>query len=166
MPAERKDGRYISFRYEPSYLKDDPHLKTDFKRDLSSQFRKIYPGRRRITYSGINLDGGNLVFSPSKSKVIVSDRIVRENPGDTQADLRQKLERLLKARVILIPSLPSDLTGHADGMVRFVEEDTVIGNTTPYRGGLEQRIRAALAREGIRVIDFPYYASPKGSAAG
>lgn len=166
MPVKRKDGKYISFRYDPSYLKEYPHRKTDFKRDISRQFWIFYPEHDGVIYSDINLDGGNLVFSPSKNKAIVSDRIFAENSGYTRNALIHELEQLLEAQVILIPSLPSDMTGHADGMVRFVDEDTVIGNATPYQNGLEQRIKAALKQEGFRVIDFPYYASPKGSAAG
>lgn len=166
MPIERKDGKYISFRYEPSYLKGDPCRKTDFRRDISGQFWIFYPEHHWVTYSDINLDGGNLVFSPLKSKVIVSDRIFAENPGYTRYALLNKLEQLLEAQIILIPSLPSDMTGHADGMARFVDEDTVIGNATPYQNGLEQRVKAALKQRGLRVIDFPYYSSPGISAAG
>lgn len=160
MPVQIQDGSFVSFRYEPSYLKDEPELQTSFRNDLSLQFSFS------VTYSNINLDGGNIIFSPSKGKAIISDRIFRENPAYLPALLVRKLERLLQAQVIVIPSLSSDLTGHADGMVRFVDEHTVIGNSTLTKNGLEQRIRAVLINHGIDVVDFPYYSSPKGSAVG
>ncbi len=160
MPVKTRTGRYISFRYEPSYLKAHPQLQTDYRREVAEQFSFS------VTYSTINLDGGNVVFSLSKTKAILSDRVFAENPSYTKAALVRELERLLEAQVILIPSLKSDMTGHADGMVRFVDENTVIGNCVPAKNGLEQRIKAVLREHGIDTVDFPYYSSPKGSAAG
>lgn len=162
MPVQIRDGCFVSFRYEPSYLENEPELKTNFKNDLSSQFPFS------ITYSDINLDGGNVVISPSKEKAIISDRILKENPNYTQAELIKTLEQQLKAQVILIPSLKkkNDMTGHADGMVRFVNENTVIGNCVPSKKGLEQRIKTVLQDYGINVIDFPYFSSSNNSAIG
>ena len=58
------------------------------------------------------------------------------------------------------------MTGHADGMVRFVNENTVIGNCVPSKKGLEQRIKTVLQDYGINVIDFPYFSSSNNSAIG
>ena len=109
-----------------------------------------------------------MVFSPSKEKVIISERILTENPNYTQAELIKTLEQQLKAQIILIPAfkMRMDMTGHADGMVRFVDENTAIGNCVPSKNGLEQRIKAVLKGYKIDVTDFPYYSSPKNSAAG
>lgn len=162
MPVQIRDGCFVSFRYEPSYLENEPELKTNFKNDLSSQFPFS------VTYSDINLDGGNVVLSPSKEQAIISNRILTENLNYTQAELIKTLEQQLKAQVILIPSLKkkNDMTGHADGMVRFVNENTVIGNYVPSKKGLEQRIQSVLQGYGIDVIDFPYFSSSHDSAVG
>lgn len=162
MPVQIRDGSFVSFRYEPSYLENEPELRTNFKNDLSLQFS--FP----VTYSDINLDGGNVVLSPSKEQAIISNRILTENLNYTQAELIKTLEQQLKAQVILIPSLKkkNDMTGHADGMVRFVDENTVIGNCVPSKNGLEQRIKSALQKYGIGVIDFPYFSSSNDSAVG
>ena len=58
-------------------------------------------------------------FSPSKKRVIISNRVFLEKPDCDIAELVRELTRLLEAEVIIIPSLKSDMTGHADGMVRF-----------------------------------------------
>ena len=68
--------------------------------------------------------------------------------------------------VIIIPSLKSDMTGHSDGMIRFVDETTVVGNGLPFKNGLEQRIKRELKSRGMCVIDLPYYSSSCGSAVG
>ena len=161
MPVRTKSGKYISFRYEPSYLDNYPELKTDFRKDISVQL-----SLENIVYSDINLDGGNVVFSPSKTKAIISDRVFMENWNYSSAELVRELERLLEAQVIIIPSLRSDMTGHADGMVRFVDENTTIGNASHSLFGLEAHIKAALRNHGIEVYDFPYFDSKGDSAVG
>ena len=58
MPVKTKSGKYISFRYEPSYLKDYPELRTDFRKEIAPSL-----SLENLVYSDINLDGGNIVFS-------------------------------------------------------------------------------------------------------
>ena len=161
MPIKTKSGKYISFRYDPSYLADDLQLKTNFKTDIAPHF--ALP----VTYSNINLDGGNVVLSPPKTKVVITDRVFSENPEYDKNTLLLELENLLEAEIIIIiPSLESDMTGHADGVVRFVNENTVIGNASPYKNGYEQKVKRALKKHGISVIDFPYFDSKGLSAVG
>ena len=38
MPVKTKSSKYISFRYEPSYLAADLQLRTDFKADIAPHF--------------------------------------------------------------------------------------------------------------------------------
>ena len=161
MPIKTKSGKYISFRYEPSYLADDSQLRSNFKTDIAPHF--TLP----VTYSNINLDGGNVVFSPSKVKAVITDRVFSENPEHDKNTLLSELENLLEAEIIIIiPSLESDMTGHADGVVRFVNENTVIGNASPYKTGYEQKVKRALKKHGISVVDFPYFDSAGISAVG
>ena len=161
MPVKTKSGKYVSFRYEPSYLAGDPQLRTNFKTDIAPSFKVD-----NLVYTDINLDGGNVVFSPSKEKVIISDRVYSENPSWHKAELTAKLAKLLEASVLIIPSLKSDMTGHADGMVRLVGENTAIVNAplSPY--GFEAKVKKSLQNYGFNVIDFPYFYSKGDSAVG
>lgn len=161
MPTKTKSGKYVSFRYEPSYLKDYLELRTDFHKEIAPLL-----SLENLVYSDINLDDGNIVFSPSRETVIISDRIFMENWDYSSAELVQELERLLEARVIIIPSLRSDMTGHTDGMVRFVDENTAVGNASHSLFGLEAHIKTTLRNYGIKVIDFPYFDSKGDSAVG
>ena len=122
MPVKTRSGKYISFRYEPSYLADDPQLRTDFKADIAPHF--ALP----VTYSNINLDGGNVVFSPSKAKAVITDRVFSENSEYDKSTLLTELENLLETEISIIPSLESDTAGHADNMVRFLDNQTVLCN--------------------------------------
>ena len=161
MPIKTKSGKYISFRYEPSYLANNPQLRTNFKTDIAPSFKVD-----NLVYTDINLDGGNVVFSPSKEKVIISDRVYSENPSWHKAELTAKLAKLLEANVIIIPSLKSDMTGHADGTVRFVNENTVVANAPLSPFGFETKVKKALQNHGIEVLDFPYFDSNGDSAVG
>ena len=160
MPVKTKSGKYISFRYEPSYLKGYEIQRTDYRKDIAPHFNLP------ITYSNINLDGGNVIFSPSKTKAVITDRVFSENPAYDKKTLLTELENLLEAEIIIIPSLKSDMTGHADGVVRFVNENTVIGNASPYKNGYEQKVKSVLKKHGISVLDFPYFDSDGKSAVG
>ena len=160
MPIKTKSGKYISFRYEPSYLANNPQLRTNFKTDIAPHF--VLP----VTYSNINLDGGNVVFSPSKTKAVITDRVFSENPEYDKNTLLLELEKLLEASLIIIPSLKSDMMGHADGMVRFVNENTVVANAPLSPFGFETKVKKALQNHGIEVLDFPYFDSNGDSAIG
>ena len=160
MPVQTKSGTVVSFRYEPSYHETDEEKaeRTSYRDDLADGFPLP------VIYSDINLDGGNVVFSPSKNKMIISDRVFEENKGlyspnslSNAAIIVRSLERLLESQIIIIPADPDDYTGHADGMVRFVDEYTVVGNRTKY--ALERDIKKVLNSHGIDVIDFPWFDS-------
>ena len=157
MPIRTKSGRWISFRYDPSYLKGYDDLRTDYISKISPQLDlPIIPSK-------INLDGGNVVFSPSRRRAIISDRVFDENKDMDRSSLTAELKQLLEAEIIFIPSLEpdEDMTGHADGMVRFLDENTVLGNEPIDGGELESEIKQRLIDYGIDVIDFPYYETGK-----
>lgn len=162
MPVRTKSGQYILFRYEPSYLKGDEEERTDYRKDVAPHFDLP------VTYSDINLDGGNVVFSPSRTKAVISDRVFSENPDLDENTLLTELEKLLEAEIIIIPSLApqNDMTGHADGVVRFVNENTALGNASPCKYGYELKVKNTLKKHGISVWDFPYFESAEKGAVG
>ena len=160
MPVRTGSGKLVSFRYEPSYLKNDPDLRTDFRKDLAPQLGLP------VTYSNINLDGGNVVFSPSGARVLISDRVFSENPELPPAALVHELSELLEAEVIVLPSLKSDMTGHADGMARFLNDRTVLCNRPLSSCGFEQQVKRAVQDCGLDAVDFPFVPTGGVSAVG
>ena len=160
MPVRTGSGKLVSFRYEPSYLKNDPDLRTNFRKDLAPQLDLP------VTYSHINLDGGNVVFSPSGARVLVSDRVFSENQEYPSAALVHELSELLEAEVIVLPSLKSDMTGHADGMARFLDDRTVLCNRPLSSCGFEQQVKRAVQDCGLDAVDFPFVPTGGVSAVG
>lgn len=160
MPVRTRSGKLVSFRYEPSYLRDCPALRTDFRRDIAPQLA-LTP-----VYADINLDGGNVVFSPSGARVLISDRFFSENPEYPSAALVHELSELLEAEVLIIPSLKSDMTGHADGMARFLDDRTVLCNRPLSSCGFEQKVKRSVQDCGLDAVDFPFVPTGGVSAVG
>jgi agmatine deiminase len=148
MPIQREVSQFIQFRYEPSYLADDLDLQTNPKSTL--ELNQI-----QAVFSGINLDGGNVLRW--KDWVIVTDRIFTENPAYTdRSKLIKELEKLFEVEVIVIPQVKSDMTGHADGLVRFYDRTTLVGNRLDdeydyWRKGM----RKVLSKYSLHYIDLP-----------
>lgn len=58
------------------------------------------------------------------------------------------------------------MTGHSDGMVRFLDEETVLCNRPLSPFGFEQKIKRSLRNYGFCPVDFPFVAASGNSAAG
>ena len=122
MPIQVGVDRFVRFVYNPSYLQAKKYQKTIS--DVDEICRSI--GIETIK-TDILLDGGNVIRSANK--VIMTDRVFKENPSYERKQLIKELRDLLQVEnIYLVPEQPGDFTGHADGMVRFLNEDTVIIN--------------------------------------
>jgi agmatine deiminase len=159
MPIQTESGKLIQFRYEPSYLKGNKEWE-DSRSDVKEVCRQ---NGFEPVFSNINLDGGNVLLCSGRA--IVSDRIFTENPEYTDKEqLVKVLSELLEAEVIIIPAQNGDMTGHADGMVRFVDHDTILGNNRSdeykyWTNGIEK----VLKDYNLKYIDVPFFYSYKDS---
>lgn len=154
MPVQNADGELVQFKYDPSYLKSKPEYEAS-RSDV--RYVDEVNGFKPII-SDINLDGGNVVMYGNKA--IITDRVFDENKNMNRDDIRKQLSELLKAEIIIIPALAKsyDFTGHADGMIRFVDENTVIGNelyadSSTFKKNMERAMRLAK----LTYIEFPYF---------
>lgn len=149
MPIQVNEEEFIQFRYEPSYLNAYP--------DLQSCPKEISKSNNITSkFSNINLDGGNLVNH--ESRAIITDRIFDENPAySNKVKLITDIENLLGAEVIVIPQIKSDMTGHADGLVRFIDHDTILGNdrNSEYKYW-SSKLNRVLKDYSISYIDIPF----------
>lgn len=154
MPIQIENEKFVQFRYEPSYLQDKLNLKSVPR--TVCQTNNI-----KAKYSNINLDGGNLINW--KNKVIISNRVFDENPEySNQSRLISELESLLDSEIIIIPQINADMTGHADGMVRFVDQNIILGNDRNqeykyWRNGINK----VLKHHNLEYIDIPFFENNK-----
>ena len=156
MPVQTESGKFIQFTYNPSYLKG----KKEWEESRSDVKRVCKMNGIDATYSDINLDGGNILICDKRA--IISDRIYSENPNYDKDTLEKKLSELLDCEIIIIPALKSqeeDLTGHADGMVRFVDRNTILGNErlpNEYKY-MKEGLQKAIDTYNLTYIDVPFF---------
>src|SRR5690606_14366621 len=73
------------------------------------------------------LDGGNVV--KWQNIAVVTDRVKKDNPELDETKIYSKLKYLLGVeKLIIIPELKNDMTGHSDGILRFISDDFVVLN--------------------------------------
>lgn len=156
MPVQTESGKFIQFTYDPSYLKG----KKEWEESRSDVKKVCKMNGIDATYSDINLDGGNVLICDKRA--IISDRIYTENPNYDKDTLEKKLSELLDCEIIIIPALKSqeeDLTGHADGMVRFVDRNTILGNErlpNEYKY-MKDGLQKAIDTYNLTYIDVPFF---------
>lgn len=156
MPVQTESGKFIQFTYDPSYLKG----KKEWEESRSDVKKVCQMNGIDATESDINLDGGNVLICGKRA--IISDRLYSENPQKTKEELVEKLSELLDCEIIIIPALKSqdeDLTGHADGMVRFVDRNTILGNErlpNEYKY-MKEGLQKAIDTYNLTYIDVPFF---------
>jgi agmatine/peptidylarginine deiminase len=122
MPIQVSLNNFIQFVYNPDYLQSKKWIKSIS--NVDSICDKINFKRSK---SDIVLDGGNV--TKTTDKVIMCDKIFFENPHYSRRQLSNKLKELYEIdKLYFVPQQPKDFTGHADGMVRFLDNNTVIVN--------------------------------------
>ena len=157
MPVQTPSGKLIQFKYDPSYLKD----KKEWEESRSDVDEICRLNDIEAEKSDINLDGGNVLICDGRA--IISNRIYSENPDWNKEELISTLSKQLECEIIIIPAENDDMTGHADGMVRFVNRNTILGNKLAdeykyWREGMQKVIK----QYAFKYIDVPFFA-PKDS---
>lgn len=149
-PVQVALGKLVKFRYDPDYLRQFPALKTG--EGVIKAVHDLGSCRR----SSIVLDGGNIVAA--QTRAIVTDKIYKENPKRSRVDLKNSLQRQLQLdQLVVIPKEPFDPIGHADAMVRFIDEDHVLVND--YRQvhpAFGERLSKILRRHHLAIETMPY----------
>lgn len=152
MPIQTESGKFIQFKYDPSYLKGNKEWEAS-RSDVKEVCRV---NGIETQFSDINLDGGNVLICDGRA--ILSNRIFSENSNWDKEKLVNELSKLLECEIIIIPAENDDMTGHADGMVRFVNRNTILGNKLAdeykyWREGMEKVIE----QYGLKYIDVPFF---------
>lgn len=165
MPVLAADGNLVQFVYWPRYLraKDFANLITppDCYRDLSFA--------DNVRESVILLDGGAIEICGKTG--IVTERVFEDNYWYNREDLTLKLRAMLALNtLIVIPVEPGDETGHVDGVVRFINEQSVVMNDYDRLGGRSatygREVMQVLRTQGIVDLHLLPYAPNNRSGPG
>ena len=144
MPFLLDNGHLVSYNYDPDYLKDDKYnnLRT-----------KIQPLKEHIN---LVLDGGN--FVRHKNKAIMTDKIFKENPSKTKSEIIETIkQKCALNELIIIPRQPYDMLGHSDGMVRWIDENSVLVNDFSNESkSFNDRLIRSLKKCGLNIKFMKY----------
>ena len=151
MPIQMSKDDFVHFTYDPDYLK--PLKYQHLRSDTNEVCRNIDLVPKK---SSVVLDGGNIIRAASK--VIICDKVFSENQHLSISQLTDVLLGLLETdQIIFIPWDRNDFTGHADGMVRFVDDNTVLINEpTNENPEIEKQLRSILKDARLDIIEIPY----------
>lgn len=126
MPVQISKDGFVQFKYNPDYLRDDREWKKTIS-DVASICKNVKKINFRPTHSTIIIDGGNVI--KAKDKVIMCDKIFSENPQiDDRKLIKELEERFQVDKIIFVPWDKNDFIDHADGMIRFIEDNRVVIN--------------------------------------
>ncbi|MBK9357024.1 MAG: agmatine deiminase family protein [Bacteroidales bacterium] len=108
--------------------------------------------------SDLILDGGNVIRW--KDKVILTDKVITENAYHyRKAALLKKLEEAFQVdEIILIPWYTKEEFGHADGMLRFVDGNTVLvdGYYRREKSGMGEKLFQVLKSHRLETVPLEF----------
>jgi agmatine deiminase len=151
MPVQIDKNSFINFVYNPDYLQTKSGVKS---------ISNVHEILRNIAITAVDsdivLDGGNVI--KGKDEVILCDKVFKENPNYKEINLIKKLQETFQVnKVIFLPTQRNDFTGHADGLVRYVNDKTVLINQYADNDRVFRlAIKLALHNAGLDVIELPY----------
>lgn len=154
MPVQTREDEFIQFRYEPDYLMDSAENKATLSNvDAICKAIGIKPIK-----SELNLDGGNV--SKWTDRAILCEKVFYENPDLSEDEVFEELMdhlNLKEENLHFVPEDELDFTGHADGMVRFLDHKTLLINDYWNEDEeFQELFQSAIEAIGLDVIILPY----------
>jgi agmatine deiminase len=151
MSIQVNEQKFVQYVYQPDYLKG--------KKDYITNPDEVLKSLEIPTIkTNIVLDGGNVV--KSANAVVLTDKIFLENKHlYSESVLISELEKLFETdRIVIIPWDKDDECGHTDGMLRFIDNDTVLlqGFYNEYPKAFQKKLFKALQEKGIRYEKLSY----------
>lgn len=159
MPVQVDAGRFQSYRYHPDYLRNDSSHRTN---NIPIAGKLGIP--LNTIMQDIILDGGNVVRCGNK--VIMTAKVFEENPGYRPFNLLDILEAAFDSDIIVLPWDTNEIFGHADGICRHVDGDTVLmTNYRQFDKDMAVRFRKCLEPHFSNVVELEYKHAHKDSWA-
>jgi agmatine deiminase len=126
MPVKGYGGHLALFKYSPSYIVG----RTTLEKTIPDQKEICDKLGLKYEVSNVILDGGAIEIFEDIG--IITDRVIFDNCS-SWLNLEPSVfieikEKLKLTKLIVVPSDPWDFTGHVDGMVRFIDKNTVLIN--------------------------------------
>ena len=150
MPIQVDTDKFIQFNFFPDYCLTPQHISKLTIQDEIRIHHKITP-----KHIDMVIDGGN--FVKSASNVILTEKVLKENLKLSKETICSTLKIEIDIdNVFIIPQLPYDITGHADGMVRFMNDtDLLVADYSTESKSWRTKMDKALEKTGLNIIPYP-----------
>jgi agmatine deiminase len=147
MPVQVRNDKFIEYRYDPDYLQTKKWRKDKSYPDIICEKIGL-----NTTKTDIILDGGNVIRG--KNHAILTDKAILENKDYYNEDqLINELRRLFEVEhIVWIPwDKENKIYGHADGMVRFIDDHNVLVNHyfREYNNKFQDQLFGSLEKAGL-----------------
>jgi agmatine deiminase len=151
MPVQVSENKFIEYRYDPDYLQNKKDRKWKTYPDFVCNSLNL-----KTSKTDFILDGGNVI--KWRNKVILTDKIISENSAKyRKSELLLKLKSLFEVdSIILIPWFTSEKFGHADGMIRFIDDDHVLvdGYYLHAKSDFKKKFYKVLQTNNLTPVEF------------
>lgn len=119
MPIQVKNTKFLQYRYEPDYLQNGQDRK--YITDPTTVLKQLHIPTIK---TDLVIDGGNVIKCPEK--VIMTEKVFHENKNIPRNKIISTLELLFECDIVFLPWDKTERYGHADGIVRWINENTVL----------------------------------------
>ena len=152
MPIQISHSDFVLFKYDSDYLKGKKydHVRT-IQEDI--QFAKDW----KIKKSDLIIDGGNIISNTDH--IIITDMVMIDNPGWGKEEIIKELKNKLgDKRITILPRIPYDVTGHADGMVKFIDEKRLLlSDYSDQSASYIKKLKKSLEQTGLELLELPSF---------
>ncbi|MEK7991202.1 MAG: agmatine deiminase family protein, partial [Thiotrichaceae bacterium] len=137
--------------------------------DVQARFLDfIAENKLQIERSNIKLDGGNIVDNAG-DKMILTEKVLDRNPNLSYQQIMRKLKQLLDVTEIAMIPMDEAYLGHADGMLMFIDEKTLLMNDyaqdKAFKHSVLDELHAQLTNVDIHEIEGIGYGESHGNYA-
>lgn len=157
-PIVTPEGLF-KFRYEPEYIPKKHAREVD--RNIREFYQKLDLPAENMP---LILDGGNFVFN-GKNKAVITERILEDNSEYQTEDILAIFAERLGVDVAIIPEEEGDVTGHSDGMVKWLSENKLAVSRyedTSFIDSIVREIQTAFS--SVEIVEMPF--EPTGKSYG
>lgn len=153
MPVQVNKGKFVKYRYKPDYLADKTMRR--YATDPADALAELGISTES---TDLVIDGGNVIRCPEK--VIMTEKVFRENGDKPRMAVAKELERLFEAELVVLPWDASEALGHADGIVRWISAGRVLLTAYEESRHFANRFETELARH-FDVVKMKFTSRPR-----
>ena len=164
MPIQIGKDKFVQLVYDPDYLQTPVLHETISDVDAICKAINLHPKKVDLL-----VDGGNIIRA--SDKILMTEKVFKENNHLSKKEVtRQLIEAFEVDKIFFIPIENDDEIGHIDGIVRFIDDNTVLINDYSFdNSDFPKALKTALQKAGLEWIELPYnpvYDTDSDSARG